>query len=884
MNSIRIIISMLILLHIFPIIITQLIILEYPFIEWENGRFIKGISTAVNILLNSLALFFVLFANCRMTNMNILKVLTFTCSYQDISRMATSNIFCLILSVLIGIGEYIGICTYYQDIPFSRFWGKYVLFFSLAAIPILLGYQYSYSGTSNLAIHEVCRKTTIIDATVNSRNGDIIDDEGSYIVIINKGILPCELGQMYLSVNEDELKGYALQRVSIQPGETYRFYISSENSLDIKKVGGTIVYLSNQFGKVIDSVEVPTLKRDESYINTEFGWHTINITADAEEHTINAPEFSAEGGFYDEAFELELTSSPGTTIYYTIDSSDPTIWSTKYSQPIYIYDRSEEENQYRSIRNVRRDYLNYEFSGEVPVDKCFIVRAIAVDDNGNRSDIVTKSYFINQERYKDRTVISLVSDPYGLFDDEYGICVTGRAYDEWYLDAKENRKEDGTLDTSNMPVENYQQQGIEWERESSFEVYENTNLLLSQQVGIRVQGHGSRYAWFYKRFSIFARDEYDSSEYFYINLINDHDQHVLLLREGDLYAISQLIGEGRNVATIEFKPNLVDVFLDGEFWYTTYLYEKFNEKNFSQKYNLSKDNIVIVKNGETAEGMNEGNNPYSNLSEFIKRNDLADDEAYWKYNEILDIQSFIDSCCINIFLQNTDYNEEWNNLFWHTTFFENGQEGDTRWRLGLYDMDLSWDSIRNEISSYYEINPFTMYGKWQSGPITKWPIYSALRKNKFFCKQFVLSFMDLINTSFSIDNTKAIMEKLDISDEGYQSFFENRAQYIIPYMAEEFELTGTQEKVTLYSNLSGTPVTINTISPEFKSSIDSLISSETFSWTGSYFTDYPVTVTANAPNFSHWEITANGSVQKLTETTMEIPVSRGGIQIHAVFK
>lgn len=129
MNSIRIIISLLILLHIFPIIITQLIISEYPFIEWENGRFIKGISTAVNILLNSLALFFILFANYRMANMNILEVLTFTCSYQDISRMATSNIFCLTLSVLIGIGEYIGVCSYYQDIPFSRFWGKYVLFF-----------------------------------------------------------------------------------------------------------------------------------------------------------------------------------------------------------------------------------------------------------------------------------------------------------------------------------------------------------------------------------------------------------------------------------------------------------------------------------------------------------------------------------------------------------------------------------------------------------------------------------------------------------------------------------------------------------------------------------------------------------------------------------
>ena len=184
-------------------------------------------------------------------------------------------------------------------------------------------------------------------------------------------------------------------------------------------------------------------------------------------------------------------------------------------------------------------------------------------------------------------------------------------------------------------------------------------------------------------------------------------------------------------------------------------------------------------------------------------------------------------------------------------------------------------------SPYYEANPFVVAAPlwdYYAVPITQWPVYSALRKNELFCKQFVLTFMDLVNTNLSVENTLAIMEELGINNAKYRDFFENRAAYVVPYMAEEFELTGTQETVTLSSNVSGAPITLNTISPELQPSAD------TYSWTGSYFTDYPVTVTADAPGFFRWEVTANGTVQTFTDTTIEVPVTEGGVQIHAVFK
>ena len=863
MNGIRITIFLLIVMHILPIAITQLLILEYPFNKQKNGRIIKWISTVPNVLLNSLVLYEII----MYSKFSLIDFFNFTCSYQDVSRLTTSNIISLALSVLIGVGIHIGVNRYYKDEQILRFPSKCVLLLLFAAVPVILGYHYGHSGASHLAISEICRKTTVVDAAANSLDKDVIDDGVCYVVVINNGILTYEPDQIYLSDNMYDLQEQQLfQRDAIKPGETYQFYMLSDNSLDIKKSGGSIVYLSDKFGNIVDNVEVPALTKDECYKDMGTGWQVVSL-AKEEIVAVHAPSFSQESGFYDEAFEIELTAGPGTTIYYTLDSSNPTIESMKYSKPIYVYDRSKEENRYRSIRNVQYDYLNRSFNGEKPVDKCFVIRAVAVDGDGNYSDIITKSYFVNQNKYTNRNVISLVSDPDGLFGDD-GIYVTGKAYDEKYLEAYEKMDENGEIDTSNMPKANFWQKGIAWERESNLEVFKNADLLLSQPVGIRIQGANARYSVL-KRFSIYARKEYSSSVYFDVNLLNDYRQHSMYLRQGNLHAISQMIGKDRNVATTDFI--LVDVFLNGEFWYTTYLHEKFDERNFSQKYNLSKDNIAISTNGWTSGAVAKGENPLSGLNDFIKENDFSDDEVYMRVSEMLDIQSYIDWYCINIFLRNLDYNERLNCLYWHTIIQEDNQEGDSRWRLGLYDMDLSWNGNR-----VYRTNPFKMYEP--DVIAARWPIYVALKANRHFCKQFVLTFMDLINTNFSVENTLAIMEYLGIHNANYQEFCENRPAYIVPYMAEEFELTGTQETVTLSSNVSGTPITLNTISPELRPSMES------FSWTGNYFTDYPVTVTANAPDFSYWEVTSNGGTHKFTDKTIEVPVSTGGVQIHAVYQ
>ena len=85
-----------------------------------------------------------------------------------------------------------------------------------------------------------------------------------------------------------------------------------------------------------------------------------------------------------------------------------------------MYDKSSDANVYSAVTDISDGYK----APADPVDKAMIVRAIAVDGSGNVSNIATKTYFIGytQNDYAmNMRVISLVSDPDNLFDDEKGI-------------------------------------------------------------------------------------------------------------------------------------------------------------------------------------------------------------------------------------------------------------------------------------------------------------------------------------------------------------------------------------------------------------------------------------------------------------------------------
>ena len=104
----------------------------------------------------------------------------------------------------------------------------------------------------------------------------------------------------------------------------------------------------------------------------------------SQEQTIT---FSKDSGFYPNEFELTLSVSDNSKIFYTVDASNPTNSSTakEYTQPILIKDRTSEPNLYSAIEEDENSPVSISRGNNFKkpvylVDKPMVIRAVSKND------------------------------------------------------------------------------------------------------------------------------------------------------------------------------------------------------------------------------------------------------------------------------------------------------------------------------------------------------------------------------------------------------------------------------------------------------------------------------------------------------------------------
>lgn len=723
-----------------------------------------------------------------------------------------------------------------------------VIVFGLSLFSFILGYSFQKENIKNIQIQSVCRRLEFDD------DGNKLEEDISYVELVNKGKYDVYFNSIYLS-DGTAWNDYKFDDICIKKDDSYRLEMLVTEGIELSKTQETSIYLYESENNLLDSIVVPGLPKNNKYDVKKDEIKSII----KEKVYVEEPVFSKAGGYYDNSFYLTLDTKQDLTIYYTLDSSDPDETSFVYKEPIYVYDRSEEENIYRNIPDVVE--VGAEFITPEKVDKCFVVRAAAKDVNGNWSEIKTSSYIINKPEYKDKKILSIVTDPDNLFDPDVGIYVVGRAATEWFENGDEEAE---------FPGYNFRRRGKESERKANLEIFNELN----QFVGIRLIGNTGRNPQL-KRLSIFSRDEYSGSDYFDYDIFGKK-VHSLVLRGGVDNALANMLVKDRNVATSDVE--LVSVFIDGEFWYDTFMLEKQNEAFFSNTYNVNKDNVELSTEGDVPSEDTYGTwIAYFYPLDYLANHDVNLKETYDAVNEFIDLQSYIDYECINIYLANHDATEYINNKMWHTVVDEGSEYGDTRWRWVIYDFDLLKHLMvkKYQLNRSAEIDSFIAIKKdgdfddaWMLQPLFSYMMYSDI-----FRKNFVNTFMDLINTDFEVNRVSSVLEKIgeDISYDNY--FFRDRAEYITGYMEEHFELKGQQVNVSLSTNnYKKGSIILNTINPDL-----------TNKWTGKYYTDYPITITANpieGNNFKYFII--NGD--RYNEESLSIDVPIEGLDIKAIYE
>lgn len=545
------------------------------------------------------------------------------------------------------------------------------------------------------------------------------------------------------------------------------------------------------------------------------------------------PTFSQPGGFYEDTVSLQISSSSGTTVHYTLDGSDPTTDSPLYSGSLTLMDPSSHSDRYASRTDITEEDSGY-LPPDSPVDKAVVLRAVAFDAAGNSSNITTATYFIDfdqKDGYENAAVLSLVTDPDNLFSSETGIYVRGALYD----DAMEaGLIYNGLPWTYLTEYTNYYLEGAEAERPVYIQFFNaSREETLAQDCGIRIRGNESRH-FPQKSFSLYARSRYGSSSFSPVFFDTGISYPNLILNSGrqlkKIFFFSLV--EDRDTAIQQYTP--CQVFLNGEYWGMYYLMEKYSSEYLAGHYDVAPDNTLLVKDTRYVEnGSPQDIARYKELRTFLAEQNLADPDVYQELLTKMDMQSFIDWMCTNIYIANTDTKPLGGNvLTWQTLTPENDAEGDGRFR---------WEHVKALLENLEEQHAWADTGwmRWNTAP----------------------------QTGTFEEQTAEL-----------HTFFEHRAEYIIPMLAEHFGLQGPLVDTTLSSvpDKQGS-IKLNTISPDL---------SET-DWNGQYYTDYPMTVRADSAKgyrFVRWEVDGGEIVSgDVNDPEIQVHLS-GDVRITAHFK
>lgn len=599
-------------------------------------------------------------------------------------------------------------------------------------------------------------------------------------------------------------------------------------------------------GKDMD-VTLPTPAAGTSQVTP-----SLDTLVNAEEEPVTPDEgivFSKTGYFYTDSIVLEILSSKPGEIYYSLNGSDPDRKQNLYSGPI----------QLEAFDTVQATS----------------VRAKAFFDDGTESQEITHTYFIGRDAKTrfDTLIFSVTTDPYNLYDYEYGIFVEGKLRDD-FLAANPGVKPD-----PDDPA-NFNMRGREAEREVYLEVIEpNGNGVIGQKVGIRTYGGWSR-AREQKSFKIYARKEYDENnkklnyEFFpsetsvdgtiidcYKRLVVrncGNDNGFAFIRDELFQTLAAQAGYSDNQAV---RP--VAVFVNGDYRGFFWLHETYCDEYFEDHYGKYQGSFEIIEGGETYHNLDtDGANEeivkeYDNIYQKFSRKDLTDESNFQSLCEVIDVKNYLEYYAFQVYIGNEDWPQ--NNYKIYRYYAAPGEEYgkapfDGKWRYLLHDLDYSF--------GIYGTSAYTDFLSQYLGPNGEIkeaaPLFGQLMKRDDCREIFVKKTLDLINGAFSEDNLSTVLDSMnaerlnELSKTYYKNLLENwvrpgdltwriqsikdfgkmRAKYILTNYLQRFELGEIyQLKITIPQ---GCGIQVNSYKTDK-------------AFEGSYYTAYDTTVTGILP-------------------------------------
>lgn len=599
-----------------------------------------------------------------------------------------------------------------------------------------------------------------INEFLASNQNGIVDFQGDHedwIEIYNASNIPISLGGWYLSDRTSDLNLWKLpDTLTIAPNGFIMVWASGKDTVVGSELHsnfrisreGEPLYLSNSDGNLIDQVPPVVLDPDMSYGRIPDGgndWHVFYLPTPGKSNlskeispVARRLSFSHPQGHHPKAFDLSIIADDSNVaIYYTLDGRPPDTNTTRYNGSIRIDDRAGVANDISEIRSGVGDFWEPP-QGEVP--KIFAIRAKPYCNGIPCGREINGSFWTGHHHPMDMhiPIVSVIIDPYYMFDDEEGMYVPG-------------------LDFENTGFDNSYRRGREYERPASFTYFDSVGQVgVHQQVGVRINGGITRRAG-QKSLRLYARSAYGPNNFNYPFFADrPHSNYRRILLNTPMGDWTKTVFKDELTTNIvkplgldfqAFRPVLV--FLNGEYWALHFLKERRDRHFLSALSGVDESDIERLTNNMR---INEGSRDHFQEMLNVLNQTPKDDPTYVdKIATYIDLTNFIDYHIAQIYLANYDWPHN-NHEYWRPN------TPDGKWRWIFYDLDAAMRTYWEDNFTHYT-QPFNETG---IDPDREWAthILRSLLENKDFKKQFQDRFFTLMQTTFSAENLLSEIDKI----------------------------------------------------------------------------------------------------------------------------
>lgn len=492
------------------------------------------------------------------------------------------------------------------------------------------------------------------------------------------------------------------------------------------------------------------------------------------------PVFSLPGGFYPEEITVEIMAPEGCRIYYTTDGTKPGEDNgTLYEGPVEVANVCGSPNVYSAVSTVSA-YQNY--APLTTVDKAVVLQAVAVDADGMESAVTCASYFIAMEgkaMYRSLPVLSVTTEPAGLFDYFEGIYVTGVDYEN-ALASDELRSDSA----------NYYRGGeisahIEYFETDRYLTYEGDVTLTLCKDGNLDYGQKS---FLFTEAEPVIDDTCELYPYFRngtMMLYGGGTDHAMKSRQ----CLEEELLRGREQGFLSEAMSGCMVFVDGEFWGLYLMREAIRPESLAERAGCAVEEIRMVENAYPSQIAPE----YGELYRLVTEQNAGSEKIYRQILEQMDVDSFLEYYCANLYFGNPQFDS-----FSTTVWRQEGEDSVGKWHWEFTD---ATDTLGRNSLSNYSVNTYLC--PQVSGDL----FFQGLLKNPDFAESFrrrMQAYAEEWTREQVEEALTPILEKYRVAvtvtaqrygvqqtEEGYLAdgdtiltYFDRRGEYILRYTQE----------------------------------------------------------------------------------------------------